>query len=85
VRLDALFPTIVTKLTIQDARNGVSLHWDQHRCLTVMEDRRAQGFLDEEFLVGTPLQRWKIIGNSMDRNVSFALRACAEGVLVEAG
>jgi hypothetical protein len=70
---DGLFPTIVTSLTLQCAKNDVTLHWDQPRPLTIMEARRAQGFLDHEVIVGSPAQQWKIIGNSVDRNVSFAL------------
>jgi hypothetical protein len=38
-----------------------------------METRRAQGFLDHEVIVGFPSQQSKIIGNSVDRKVAFAM------------
>ncbi|KAG0644907.1 DNA (cytosine-5)-methyltransferase 1 [Hyphodiscus hymeniophilus] len=68
-----LFNTIVVTSNAHDARMGTILHWDQNRCLTVMEGRRAQSFPDEEVLVGSENQRMKIIGNSVDRSVSLSL------------
>ncbi|KAI4115505.1 MAG: hypothetical protein LQ341_007729, partial [Variospora aurantia] len=41
--------------------------------LTVMEARRAQGFPDGEVIIGAPAQQWKIIGNSVTRQVAIAL------------
>ena len=38
-----------------------------------METRRAQGFLDHEVIVGTPAQQLKIVGNSVNRKVAFAM------------
>lgn len=38
-----------------------------------METRRAQGFLDHEVIVGVPSQQLKIVGNSVDRKVAFAM------------
>lgn len=38
-----------------------------------METRRAQGFLDHEMLIEIPSQQLKIVGNSVDRNVAFAI------------
>lgn len=38
-----------------------------------MEVRRAQGFLDEDVLIGTPAEKWKIVGNSVARPVALAL------------
>lgn len=73
VRPDGLFPTIMTALHIQCAFNGKTLHWEQHRSLSVMETRRALGFLDHEVIVGVPSQQLKIVGNSVDRKVAFAL------------
>lgn len=69
----SLFQTVVVSQSPADARMGRSLHWDQQRPLTVMEARRAQGFPDEEVLLGSPVERWKIIGNSVARSVSLAL------------
>lgn len=73
LRPDGLFPTITTGIRPQDGRCGATLHWDEHRLMTVMEARRAQGFPDDEVIVGSPAQQWKIIGNSVARPVAVAL------------
>jgi DNA (cytosine-5)-methyltransferase 1 len=73
IRPDGLFPTILTDLHLQCGINGNVLHWEQHRSVTIMETRRAQGFLDHEVIVGTPAQQLKIVGNSVDRKVAFAM------------
>ena len=73
IRPDGLFPTILTDLHLQCGINGNVLHWEQHRCITIMETRRAQGFLDHEVIVGNPSQQLKIVGNSVDRKVAFAM------------
>jgi DNA (cytosine-5)-methyltransferase 1 len=73
IRPDGLFPTVLTGLQAQCGKNGVVLHWEQHRCITIMETRRAQGYLDHEVIVGTPAQQLKIVGNSVDRKVAFAM------------
>lgn len=65
--------TIVTRATPGDAKLGRTIHWDEHRCLSVMEARRAQGFRDEEVLLGNPPVQYKMIGNSVAREVSLAL------------
>lgn len=70
---DGLFPTILTDLHLQCGINGNVLHWEQHRSITIMEMRRAQGFLDHEMIVGYPSQQLKIVGNSVDRKVAFAM------------
>jgi DNA (cytosine-5)-methyltransferase 1 len=70
---DGLVPTILTDLHLQCGFNGNVLHWDQHRSITIMETRRAQGFLDHEVIVGNPSQQLKIVGNSVDRKVAFAM------------
>jgi DNA (cytosine-5)-methyltransferase 1 len=69
----SLFQTIVVSQSPADAKMGRTLHWDQHRPLTVMEARRAQGFIDNEVLLGRPSERWHICGNSVARTVSLAL------------
>jgi len=38
-----------------------------------MEAKRAQGFPDDEVLIGAPKDGWKILGNSVARTVSLAL------------
>jgi DNA (cytosine-5)-methyltransferase 1 len=73
IRPDGLFPTILTALHLQDGINGNVLHWEQHRSISIMETRRAQGFLDHEVLVGYPSQQLKIVGNSVDRKVALAM------------
>lgn len=68
-----LFPTVLVCTNIEDSRMGTTLHWDQHRRLSLMELRRAQSFPDDEVLIGTRKEQIKIIGNSVDRTVSMAL------------
>ncbi|KAI1210229.1 S-adenosyl-L-methionine-dependent methyltransferase [Annulohypoxylon truncatum] len=68
-----LFSTIATKCGPTDARIGCSNHWYQHRPLTVLEIRRAQGVRDDEVLVASPANQWRIVGNSVARQVSVAL------------
>ncbi|KAL8788448.1 MAG: hypothetical protein Q9213_001671 [Squamulea squamosa] len=73
---NALLPTITTTNSPGEALTGSALHWDAHRCLTVMEARRAQGYPDDEVIIGTPPAQWKIIGNSVARQVAIALGTC---------
>ncbi|KAI1456025.1 S-adenosyl-L-methionine-dependent methyltransferase [Annulohypoxylon moriforme] len=68
-----IFNTIATKCGPTDARIGCSNHWYQHRPLTVLEIRRAQGVRDDEVLVASPANQWRIVGNSVARQVSLAL------------
>jgi hypothetical protein len=39
----------------------------------LLEVRRAQGFLDDEVILGKPAQQWHIVGNSVARQVALAL------------
>ncbi len=73
IRGSGLIPTVMTHPRPWDGVSSGCLHWDQHRVLTVMEVRRAQGFPDHEVLIGLPSEQWKIIGNSVDRSVALAL------------
>ena len=68
-----LFPTVTTVLRITDGVGGPALHWSQNRALTVMELRRAQGFLDREVIIGSPAQQVTIAGNSVDRKAALVL------------
>ena len=68
-----LFPTVTTALNLQCAFSGRTLHWSQDRSLTIMELKRAQGFLDSDVIVGTLRDQVHVIGNSVDRNVALAL------------
>ncbi|KAF2173823.1 hypothetical protein M409DRAFT_62071 [Zasmidium cellare ATCC 36951] len=70
---DRLFPTVITRMAVGDGIAGRVVHWSQNRILTVMEARRAQGFLDHEVLVGTVKDQIKIVGNSVDRKVALVL------------
>jgi DNA (cytosine-5)-methyltransferase 1 len=73
---DGHFPTILTAFSATDAITGRILHWDQNRMLTVQEARRAQGWPDEEVLIGPPAKQLHIVGNCVDRKVSLALGRC---------
>ncbi|KAK0721513.1 hypothetical protein B0T21DRAFT_317319 [Apiosordaria backusii] len=68
-----VFPTITTQSKPTDARTGGALHWQENRPFTVMEGRRAQGFLDEEVLLGTGSEKWRLVGNSVSRHMALAL------------
>ncbi|KAK7415965.1 hypothetical protein QQX98_005538 [Neonectria punicea] len=68
-----LIQTIVTSQSPSDAKNGRTLHWTEPRVLTIMEARRAQGFRDDEVLLGSPPDQYRIVGNSVARQVAVAL------------
>ncbi|OTA99149.1 hypothetical protein M426DRAFT_94434 [Hypoxylon sp. CI-4A] len=68
-----LLSTIATKCLPTDARMGYTNHWYQTRPLTILEVRRAQGFRDDEVIIGTPAVQWRIVGNSVARQVSVAI------------
>ncbi len=67
-----LFQTVATACAPTDARMGRQLHWNQDRPITLMEARRAQGFLDEEVLLGSMMHKWKLVGNSVARPIALA-------------
>lgn len=73
VSRNALMPTVMTEPRPDDGAGGTCLHWDDHRLLTVMEVRRAQGFPDHEVIIGPPIEQWKIVGNSVARPKALAL------------
>ncbi|KAK2738552.1 DNA methyltransferase Dim-2 [Myotisia sp. PD_48] len=68
-----LFPTVTTSITPFCKFTGRWLHWQENRIITIMEARRAQGYPDSEVLVGRPSDQWKIVGNSVARQVAVAL------------
>ncbi|KAM0549139.1 hypothetical protein ACHAPJ_009594 [Fusarium lateritium] len=74
-RPDRLIETVVTSQSPSDAKNGRTLHWRENRVLTIMEARRAQGFRDHEVLLGLPPDQYKIVGNSVAREVAVSLGA----------
>ncbi|KAK4664949.1 uncharacterized protein QC763_509100 [Podospora pseudopauciseta] len=67
------FPTITTALDPRDARTANGLHWRESRPFTLAEARRAQGFLEEEVLLGRQSDKWKLVGNSVSRHMAVAL------------
>lgn len=70
---NGLVATVTTTCQPDDGLCGAWVHWEACRCMTIMEVRRAQGFPDDEVIVGLPSCQWKIIGNSVARPVAFAL------------
>ncbi|KAI5458548.1 hypothetical protein BGZ63DRAFT_362580 [Mariannaea sp. PMI_226] len=70
-----LFETIVTRPGPSDAKNGRALHWREARPITVMEARRAQGFRDDDVLLGPSHNQIRIVGNSVAREPAVALGA----------
>ncbi|KAK0384618.1 hypothetical protein NLU13_8704 [Sarocladium strictum] len=67
------FNTIVTQQSPGDAKNGQQMHWREPRTITLMEARRAQGFRDHEVLLGSVRDQYKVVGNSVAREVAVAL------------
>ncbi|KAL8341476.1 hypothetical protein RB601_005567 [Gaeumannomyces tritici] len=83
-----LFATVTTTPQPTDARTAHITHPFEHRTLSILEIRRAQGVPDDEVLVGSFANRWKLIGNSVARQASLALglelrRAMCGGSLYE--
>lgn len=68
-----VFQTVTTSAQPTCARTGSGLHWNQPRPLSLMEVRRAQGFLDDEVLLGSTADQWKLVGNSVARPMALAL------------
>ena len=70
---DGLIPTITTAPRPTCGRGGGKIiHWDQHRTLTLLEARRAQGFPDDEVIIGDLPQQWYQVGNAVNRQVATA-------------
>lgn len=70
---DRFVGCLTTNIKPHDSFLGRTLHYDQHRTMTVMEARRVQGLPDNEVVLGTPSQQWYQIGNGVDRKVAFAI------------
>ncbi|CAM1509085.1 Fc.00g028240.m01.CDS01 [Cosmosporella sp. VM-42] len=68
-----LIETVTTSQSPADTKNGRTLHWSENRVLTIMEARRAQGFRDDEVLLGGPVAQYRLVGNSVARQVAVAL------------
>ena len=78
---DGLLRTVTTSLHPTDLKTGASIHWDLDRPFTVMECRRAQGFPDHEVLLGSSLDRLRVVGNSVARQVALALGLSFKGAV----
>ena len=70
---EALLPTVICRALPADAFTGRALHWEEDRCLTVLEVRRAQGFPDHEVIVGLPPVQFRIVGNSVPQSNALVL------------
>jgi site-specific DNA-cytosine methylase len=71
---DGFIPTITTAPTPSCGFGGGRIiHWDQHRVLTLLEARRAQGFPDDEVIIGDLPQQWVQVGNAVNRQVAAAI------------
>lgn len=66
-------PTLTTSMNPTSRVCGNILHYREDRVMTNMEAKRVQGFLDTDVLIGTAKKAYKIIGNSVCRQVAFAL------------
>ncbi|KAI5817803.1 S-adenosyl-L-methionine-dependent methyltransferase [Pyronema omphalodes] len=73
IKFDELCPTVMTSQSPQCTRLGKALHPQEARVLSIQELKIAQGFPDDEVLVGTPKLRVHVIGNSVARGVALAL------------
>jgi len=84
---DGLAPTVTCVMTPASRVAGKAFHYSQDRPITNLEAKRAQGFFDSDVIVGRPPKAFRIIGNSVCRQVAFALgqqlaeavRKCPEG------
>lgn len=83
IKADGLVPTITTTVNMQDDHNGASVHWSQHRPLSLQEIRRTQGYPDHEPIIGTLSEQWRIIGNGVDRKVAFSLGLALRAALTQ--
>lgn len=73
VHPDKLLSTITVSMQVASARGGGTMHWNEQRCLTSLEYRRAQSFPGNDVLVGSRAQCLKLIGNSVARTVAVSL------------
>ena len=84
---DGLAPTVTCIMTPASRIAGKVFHYFQDRPITNLEAKRAQGFFDSDIIVAKPPKAFRIIGNSVCRQVAFALgqqlaeavRKCPEG------
>jgi site-specific DNA-cytosine methylase len=70
---DRNVPTVTCSMNPISEICGRTLHYSENRPFSILEAKRLQGFLDTDVLVGKPRSAIKIIGNSVCRQVAFAL------------
>jgi DNA (cytosine-5)-methyltransferase 1 len=70
---DGLCPTVTCVLTPISRVSGKVIHYKENRMMSIMEAKRAQGFLDTDVLIGNAAKAFRIVGNSVCRQVAFAL------------
>ena len=70
---DRNVPTVTCSMNPISEICGRTLHYRENRPFSILEAKRLQGFLDTDVLVGKPRMAIKIIGNSVCRQVAFAL------------
>lgn len=70
---DGLCPTVTCVMTPQSRVSGRVFHYTQDRPVSNLEAKRAQGFFDDDVIVGKSPKAFRIIGNSVCRQVAFAL------------
>lgn len=68
-----LFPAITATFNPSDVKAGFRVHWEEQRVYSLAEARRAQGFRDDESIVGSVLQQFRVVGNSVAREIVLAL------------
>jgi DNA (cytosine-5)-methyltransferase 1 len=68
-----LFPAVTAIFSPGDAKAGFGVHWEEQRVYSLAEARRAQGFRDEEPIVGSGWEQWRVVGNSVAREMALAL------------
>ena len=80
--------TVTCVPSAQSRINGKVLHYREDRVMSILEAKRLQGFLDTDVLIGNPKNAFRIIGNSVCRQVAFALgeklmEAVRKGLMAE--
>ena len=73
IKKNGLIGTVVTGPSPHDSRSGPFVHYEQNRCITLEEARIAQGIPEEDILIGTVNDQYKMVGNAVDRRVAKAL------------
>ena len=68
-----LAATVTCVAAPQSRISGKVLHYREDRVMSILEAKRLQGFLDTDVLIGKPKSAFRIIGNSVCRQVAFAL------------